>query len=311
MTGFGAACVMPHRLAAPRLAACVALGLLPLAGHGLAAEPTLEILPPLAARATAPAVERPADAVPDTRAVRGRRDIALAWLADPTDRYQHGALGDRIEASTLRVRLRDGTELRFLLADDSVFEDLEPRLADLDGDGRDEVLVVRSSPQAGAALAVFGVRNGRLVKHAEAAPIGRGNRWLNPAGVADLDGDGVPEIAVVLTPHIGGTLIVYRYTGSALVERARMAGFSNHVLGTHELGMSAFLDANGDGHTDLILPSADRRTLRAIAFGASGLREIAAVPLPAPAQGDFTVDAGARAVTVPLEDGRRARVTWR
>jgi len=295
-----------------RVASCGLLGALLSISGAWAAGPTVELLPPLATRAAAaPAPDRPADAVPDTRAIRGRRDIALAWLADPTDRYQHGALGDGIEASALRVRLRDGTELRYTLADDSVFEDLEPRLVDLDGDGRDEVLVVRSGPQAGAALAVFGVRDGRLVKLAEAAPIGRGNRWLNPVGVADLDGDGVPEIAVVLTPHIGGTLVVYHYTGSALVERARLSGFSNHVLGSLELGMAATLDANGNGHPDLILPSADRRTLRAIAFGAGGLREIAAVSLPAPAQGNFTTDAGARSVTVPLTDGRRARVTWR
>ena len=276
-----------------RFASCWLLGaMLGGIGNAGAAGPTLELLPPLAARAAAVPAERPADAVPDTRAVRGNRDIALAWLADPTGRYQHGALGDFIEASTLKVRLRDGTELRYPLVDDSVFEDLEPRLVDLDGDGRDEVLVVRSSPQAGAALAVFGVRDGRLVKLAEAAPIGRGNRWLNPVGVADLDGDGVPEIAVVLTPHIGGTLVVYHYSGSALIERARLPGFSNHVLGSLELAMAAILDANSDGQPDLILPSADRRTLRAIAFGAGGLREIATVSLPAPAQGNFTVDAG-------------------
>lgn len=294
-----------------RIASCGLLAALLGIGSAWAAGPTLELLPPLAARAAAAPAERPADAVQDTRAIRGRRDIALAWLADPTDRYQHGALGDGIEASTLKVRLRDGTELRYPLADASVFEDLEPRLVDLDGDGRDEVLVVRSGPQAGAALAVFGVREGRLVKLAEAAPIGRGNRWLNPVGVADLDGDGVPEIAVVLTPHIGGTLVVYHYTGSALVERARLPGFSNHVLGSLELGMAAILDANGDGQPDLILPSADRRILRAIAFGTGGLREISAVSLPAPAQGNFTADPGTRSVTVPLADGRRARVTWR
>jgi hypothetical protein len=303
---------MPGRVVvALRLASCAVLGLLPFADNGLAAEPVLKILPPLATGVTAPAVERPADAVPDTRAARGKRDIAVAWLAVPTDRYQHGALGDFIEAGTLKVRLRNGSELRYALADDSVFEELEPRLVDLDGDGHDEVLVVHSGPETGSALAVFGVRSGRLTKLAEAAPTGRSNRWLNPVGAADLDGDGVPEIAVVLTPHIGGTLVVYRYTGSALVERARMSGFSNHVLGSHELGMVAFLDADGDGHTDLILPSADRRTLRAIAFGAGGLREIAAIPLPAPAQGNFAVDAGARAVTVPLADGRQALVTWR
>ncbi|MGH8618555.1 MAG: FG-GAP repeat domain-containing protein [Burkholderiales bacterium] len=280
-----------------------------VAGTVCAAAPALEILPPATPATAAACIGRPADAVPDTRVTCGRRDIAAAWFTEPTDRYQHGALGDFIEAATLKVRLRQGTELRFTLADDSVFEDLEPRLADLDGDGRDEVLVVRSNPRTGAALAVFGVREGRLALLAEAAPIGRGNRWLNPVGVADLDGDGSPEIAVVLTPHIGGTLVVYRYTGSALQERARLSGFSNHALGSHALSGAAIVDADGDGRMDLVVPSADRRVIRVIAFDDGKLREIAAVPLPAAAAGNITTEA--RGVTVPLADGRRARITWR
>lgn len=294
-----------------RVASGCLLGVMLGAGGAWAAGPTVEVLPPAEVRAPVVQAERPVDAVMDTRAARGRRDIILAWLADPTDRYRHGALGDVIEASTLKIRLTNGTELRHPLGDDSVFEDLEPRLADLDGDGRDEVLVVRSTPLAGAALAVFGVRGGRLVKLAEAAPIGRGNRWLNPVGVADLDGDGVPEIAVVLTPHIGGTLVVYRYTGQALVERARLSGFSNHVLGSLELDLGGFLDVDGDGRADIVLPSADRRSLRAIRLDADGLREIATVSLPAAAQGNLETDARRRAVTVRLADGRRVRVTWR
>lgn len=294
-----------------RVASGCLLGVMLGVGCAWAAAPTVEVLPPAEVRAPVVQTERPVDAVMDTRAARGRRDIILAWLADPTDRYRHGALGDVIEASTLKVRLTNGTELRHPLGDDSVFEDLEPRLADLDGDGRDEVLVVRSTPLAGAALAVFGVRGGRLVKLAEAAPIGRGNRWLNPVGVADLDGDGVPEIAVVLTPHIGGTLVVYRYTGQALVERARLSGFSNHVLGSLELDLGGFLDVDGDGRADIVLPSADRRSLRAIRLDADGLREIATVSLPAAAQGNLETDARRRAVTVRLADGRRVRVTWR
>ena len=37
-------------------------------------------------------------------------------------------------------------------------------------------------------------------------------RWLNPVGVPDLDGEERAEIAAVITPHIGGTLKVYRRT---------------------------------------------------------------------------------------------------
>jgi hypothetical protein len=66
---------------------------------------------------------------------------------------------------------------------------------------------------------------------AQSAPIGAPNRWLNPVGVADLDGDGVAEIAAVTTPHIGGVLRIYRRTGEVLAEVTSLAGFSNHEYG--------------------------------------------------------------------------------
>jgi hypothetical protein len=153
-------------------------------------------------------LEEQADMLPDGIVTKGKRDIAAAWLTGPTKRYDHGVLGDAIEASGLRVRLRDGSELSYLLSDDSVFEDRQVRLADLDGDGGDELVVVRSYPTAGAALAVFRPQGGEIVKVAETKPIGQPHRWLNPAAIADFDGDGYLEVAAVVTPHIGGTLIM-------------------------------------------------------------------------------------------------------
>lgn len=249
-----------------------------------------------------------ADQLPDSRAARGRNDIALAWLAAPTDRYAHGVLGDAIEAAALAVRLRDGRTLRYELGADSVFEDLEPRLADLDGDGRDEILVVRSRRDAGAALMALGVRGGELRALAETAPVGTPNRWLNPLGAADVDGDGRPEVLVVLTPHIGGTLVVYGYGANGFFERWRLAGFSNHAIGSRALGLHAFRDLDGDGVPELILPSADRRALRVLSFSGAQPRELRTIALPAPAAGDFAIEG--QALVVPLADGRRHRVAW-
>ena len=104
------------------------------------------------------------------------------------------------------------------LGPNSVFVDRLARLAEVDGDGRDEVIVVRSYLDAGAALAVYEVRGGALRRMAEAPAIGRPSRWLNPVGLADFDGDGVPELAAVITPHIGGILKTYSVEGDVLVE---------------------------------------------------------------------------------------------
>jgi hypothetical protein len=247
-----------------------------------------------------------ADPLPDGRTGSGRNDVALAWLAGPTARYAHGVLGDAIEAGALGVRLREGRELRFELDEDSVFEDLEPRVADLNGDGRDEIVVVRSRRDAGASLLILGVRNEAVQPLAESPPIGIPHRWLNPLGAADVDGDGRLDLLVVLTPHIGGTLVGYEYGGGRLKEKWRLPGFSNHVIGSRELALHAFHDVDGDGILDVVLPAADRRTLRILSFAGREPKELRRIALPAPAAGNFELE-GDRLI-VPLADGRRYRV---
>jgi hypothetical protein len=220
-------------------------------------------LSPTSGPAEAP---RPSDILPQSRIAVGNNDIALAWLAGKTDRYPHGALGDRFEASAVRVLTADRKPLEFVLREDSVFEDLVPRLVDVDGDGRDEILVVRSHQEAGASLILLGIRSGRLIRLAESQAIGQPNRWINPIGAADFDGDGEIEIAAVETPHIGGHLLIFEIEGRRLKEVARFAGYSNHILGSTELGLSAIFDVNGDGVPDIVLPTQDMRELRALTF---------------------------------------------
>jgi hypothetical protein len=199
---------------------------------------------------------------PDGIVTEGGKDIAAAWLTGPTRRYDHGVLGDGVEASGLRAELRDGRVLSFKLPADSVFEDRRVRLADLDGDGGDELLVVRSYLDRGAALAVLRPDGEGLSIVAETAPIGLPYRWLNPAAVADFDGDGRLEIALVAIPHIGGILKIYELRRGRLVEEGLAAGFSNHA-------MAAVVDW-GRGPI-LLLPDARRRALRQINFRRGGM----------------------------------------
>ena len=89
------------------------------------------------------------DRLPDGLVARGTNRIRACWLTEPTDRYGHGVLGDAIEAGGLTMVLDDGRALSLTLPEDSVFEDRTCRLGDLDGDGRDEALVVRALPGPG------------------------------------------------------------------------------------------------------------------------------------------------------------------
>ncbi|MCR9070588.1 MAG: hypothetical protein NXI18_02625 [Alphaproteobacteria bacterium] len=222
------------------------------------------------------------DGLPDGRVARAPKgDIRAAWYIAPTLRYGHGILGDAVEAGGLRVQTADGAILSLVLPESEVFEDRTPLLADLDGDGRTEIVALRASLTAGGSVTVYGVDGNALVERGSTGFIGRSHRWLNVAGIADFLGEGGLQIAYVQTPHIGGTLLVYRLEPSGLSKVAELYGFSNHVIGATEQRLSAVADVDGDSRPDLALPSADRKTLRIVSIGVDGIREIANVPLPA------------------------------
>ena len=223
-------------------------------------------------------------AIPDARVAVGGRDIAEAWLTRPTRRYAHGVLGDAIEAGGLAVssqRTRRRVEL--VLPEDQVFEDRLARLADVDGDSAtDEIIVVRTHLRKGASLAVYGLRGEpgkeRLQLLAHSPWLGRANRWLNPAAVADFDGDGKVEIAWVETPHIGGVLKVGRLEKAGdrwrLRELAALKGFSNHSIGSRILQQAVAVDFTGDGQPEIVLPTQDRRHIAAVRFDGEKLKVV-------------------------------------
>ncbi len=153
--------------------------------------------------------------------------IKAARFDDPTERYDHGVLGDAIEHETLVLTLEGGTERRFTLPETLVFEDTAPRLADVTGDGEPEVITVESSLTRGARLVIYNAE-GRL---ATTEHFGQRNRWLAPVGAADFDGDGAIEIAYVDRPHLAQTLRLVRLEGGELREVAVLRGVTNHRIG--------------------------------------------------------------------------------
>lgn len=173
-------------------------------------------------------------------------------------------LGDAIESGSLVVECRDGRRDVVKLESDALFEDLEPRIADLGGDER--IAVVKSYLDHGSVLAVIGERDGRFEIFAETPPLGGPHRWLNPAGIADFDGDGRADIAVVQMPHAVRRLQLWSWCNGCMEKTVEVPDTANHVIGSRVLRISAVADFDGDGRPDLAIPSFDRRELRIIAL---------------------------------------------
>ncbi|QCK84754.1 VCBS repeat-containing protein [Phreatobacter aquaticus] len=223
--------------------------------------------------------EAPRRRLPDTETTM--HGGLSAWLVDPTTRYAHGVLGDAIEAGGFVVD-RGGRQFHVTLPQDAVFEDRRVRLEDIDGDGRPEAIVVKSSLRHGAALAVYRISETGIAPLAESQPIGMPNRWLNPVGVADFTGDGGPLVAAVITPHIAGSLRLYRLQAGALVEVARLDGVTNHVIGSRDLDLARISDIDGDGRPEIVLPVQDRTSLAAVSFAGGRGRIVARTAVPSP-----------------------------
>ena len=256
---------------------------------------------------------RAPDGLPDGHvATRESGEIRTAWYAEPTDRYGHGVIGDAIEAGALVIETAAGEKLTFRLPEDQVFEDRTPRLADLDGDGRIEVVTIRASTRQGGSVAIYGLGGGTLVELAATPFIGRPNRWLNIAGIGDYADTPGREIALVVTPHIGGTLQVYRFSEYGLNRVAEARGFSNHEIGSPQLDLSASADLDGDGLLEMILPTDGRDELRIVEVEDSAIREIAALPLSAAVTAGIRIEPNTSPIAflAGLADGRVVRVLW-
>ncbi|TVO75805.1 FG-GAP repeat domain-containing protein [Sedimenticola selenatireducens] len=252
------------------------------------------------------------DALPDGVVIEGAGAVKRAWLVFPTRRYDHAILGDDIEAAGIRVELATGEQLTFTLPEGSVFEDRYPRLVDLDNDGIEEIVLVRSYLDRGAALAVLKINNAGIELLAESTPIGLAHRWLNPVGAGDFDQDGQQELAVVITPHIGGVLTLYKVEGNRLQPIYQMPGFSNHRIGSRELGQSAIVDVNDDGVPDMAVPAVGFHELRLISIINGALKEINRVAHSSPIRTALEVrdldGDGDQDLTYGLADGRQVEL---
>jgi hypothetical protein len=201
--------------------------------------------------------------------------ITSAGFTEPTTRYAHGVLGDKIEYGALELTVQ-GSTLTVRLTSDRVFEDLAPRLVDIDLDGTPEIIVVESQDKTGAQLAIYD-SEGRKI--AATPHIGTRFRWLAPIGAADLDGDGYMEIAYIDRPHLAKTLRIWRFKDGNLAEVASLPGLTNHRIG-EDFITSGIRDC-GTG-PELLVVSADWQQIVSVSHS-TGWKTRAVSPFSRPA----------------------------
>ncbi len=261
-------------------------------------------------QASAPAAA--AKRLPGSTAAQGQRDIAWAWLASPTARYPHASMGSPVHAGSLHALSREGKLFQLELPKQRVWEDLQPRLVDLDGDGRDEIVVIEADTERGAALVAYGLppAGSALQERARSSWLGLPFRWLNPVGFADFDADGKLDIASITTPHIGGVLTLYRYAPPRIEPYAKVPDVSNHQMGDPSLQMHAVLSLPGQRPT-VVVPDMSRRALHALRWevinGKAQWKELADVK-PLPGRVTYLMPASASSACALLSDGSWWRI---
>jgi hypothetical protein len=251
----------------------------------------------------------PVTGLPDARILADEKE-RLLFLAGPSTRYQHGVLGDAVEATTItsvEISPTVGVARRIEVEEPDVIEGIAPIWADLTGDGRREIIVTLSNETLGARIAVYD-EAGRLI--ASSAPIGRGFRWRHQLAVAPFGPGGELELAAVLTPHIGGHAEFFRLSGDRLELVASAAGFSSHVLGSRNLDIGLAGDFDGDGQVELVVPDQTLQTLN----GVRRISQGADIAWTVPVGGRITTNlaavtmAGGRLVMGSGHDDRTLRI---
>ena len=209
------------------------------------------------------------DQLPEQQIGVSEDSTVYAQYVQPTTRYTHGILGDAVEAGQLVV-LRNGISYVHTLGDQYVFEDLKPRLFDVDGDGQVEIIAIRTHVQKGAGIVIYKIENETLTEFAWVEEIGNAFRWLNIAAIYDLDSDGIVELAWIQTPHIGGTLRVARVQTGKLAVLAESSFYSNHAIGEINLCLSVVTQLGNV--TTLYVPTQDRRQIVGFQFSGGSLQ---------------------------------------
>ncbi len=245
------------------------------------------------------------DALADARLLVDEAGRLLV-LTNPSTRYDHGVLGDTVEAGGITLIETSPTArvLRTIeIPAPKVVEGIAPIWADITGDGVREIIVTLSDASEGAQVVIYNEAGEQIAKN---SPIGRGYRWRNQLAVAPFGAEGSLLLVDVLTPHILGVVEFLELNQDRLVVSAQVSGFTSHVIGSRNLDMALSGDFDGDGQIEVLIPDQARKKLGGISLdgvGASADWILSVDGLAVTNLAGISFPDGSLAVAVGKEDG--------
>ena len=218
------------------------------------------------------------NAQPDARMVMNGIGQVAVYVNATDQRYVHGIMGDRLEGSTLLILDTKDGEIRVLarvdLPGEDVYEGISPFWADVDGNGREDIVTTVSNSSSGSRLRAYMWDGSKIKQEVDGIAIGQGNRWQHQLTAGPLGPNGEIEIADVLTPHIGGTLRFYRFDGTSLNVEATFPSVTTHSIGSRNLDQTAIGDFNGDGQPEVVVMSMGRNYIIGVQHTENGAEEV-------------------------------------
>lgn len=216
------------------------------------------------------------EVLPDTRVAQISPEKVLV-LAEPTGRYPHSALGDNLEATAVVVVTVGVNEAETIYrSGDDVIESIAPLLADVDGDGINDVALAVSNDRETWVVVVSSTGGGVV---ATSDPADRRLGWRQLVAVGPLDPKGQTEIAEVLYPDANGQIQFLYLQGSKLEVAATRAGYRPHEFGSRNLEQVVAADVDRDGNVEVIIPTLDRQHIAGVRHGPDGAVDMWSRPL--------------------------------